>query len=421
MRMSRAKPRCGAIIAFVAALGVGVATYITIADSGGGAPDLPGRRRRLRDRRQSSYSHIAGVNVAIFGIVGYVALLATAFFANDAARFGGFALALGGFGFSIYLTYLEIFKIEAICQWCVASAVLMTILFLLNATRLIGYAGTDDRRGAAKQDLRPATTTGGTDEQQAGAGEAARRAAAGRTQGRQPATAASGCCRSAPAPSSWSIVAVVVLIVVNASSSDSGGDARTRGSRRRSTSCSTGFLRKAWCSGDPTAPVELIEFGDLQCPVCKAYSEEVLPHDDRRAGQEGRSEDRSSATSRSSAKNRSRPAPPRSPPATRAAAGTSSSSSTATRAKSAPATSTDEFLDRDRQRRRASRTSPNGTRNARARSRPKEVEATTEEAQQFGFNGTPSFAIKGPSTNGLELLRNIGSAGELEEAIEDAS
>ena len=58
------------------------------------------------------------------------------------ARFGGFAVALGGFGFSVYLTYLEIFKIEAICQWCVASAVLMTILFLLNATRLIGYAGT---------------------------------------------------------------------------------------------------------------------------------------------------------------------------------------------------------------------------------------------------------------------------------------
>ena len=71
-------------------------------------------------------------------------LLATAFFANDLARFGGFAIALGGFGFSVYLTYLEIFKIEAICQWCVASAVLMTILFLLNATRLIGYAGTTD-------------------------------------------------------------------------------------------------------------------------------------------------------------------------------------------------------------------------------------------------------------------------------------
>ncbi len=70
-------------------------------------------------------------------------LLVTAFFASDLARFGGFAVALGGFGYSIYLTYLELFKIEAICQWCVASAVLMTILFLLNAARLIALRGTD--------------------------------------------------------------------------------------------------------------------------------------------------------------------------------------------------------------------------------------------------------------------------------------
>ncbi len=130
------------IIAFVAALGIGVATYITIADSGGGSPVCLAGGGGCETVANSSYSHIAGVNVAIFGIVGYVLLLASAFWANDAARFGGFAVALGGFGFSVYLTYLEIFKIEAICQWCVASAVLMTILFLLNATRLIGYAGT---------------------------------------------------------------------------------------------------------------------------------------------------------------------------------------------------------------------------------------------------------------------------------------
>jgi Predicted membrane protein len=136
------------IIAFVAALGIGVATYITIADSGGGAPACLAGGGGCETVANSSYSHVAGVNVAVFGIVGYIALLLSAFFANDLARFGGFAVALGGFGFSVYLTYLEIFKIEAICQWCVASAVLMTILFLLNATRLIGYAGTDGTAGA---------------------------------------------------------------------------------------------------------------------------------------------------------------------------------------------------------------------------------------------------------------------------------
>ncbi|MBK5218297.1 MAG: vitamin K epoxide reductase family protein [Thermoleophilia bacterium] len=135
-------------VAFVATLGIGVATYITIADSGGGAPACVAGGHGCATVAESSYSHIAGINVSVFGIIGYVLLLATAFFATDLARFAGFALALGGFGFSIYLTYLEIFEIEAICQWCVASAVLMTILFLLNATRLIGYAGTDGVTGA---------------------------------------------------------------------------------------------------------------------------------------------------------------------------------------------------------------------------------------------------------------------------------
>lgn len=128
-------------IAFVAAVGVGVATYITIADSGGGAPACIAGGSGCQTVADSTYSHVAGVNIAVFGVVGYVLILATAFFANDLARFGGFLLSLGGFGYSVFLTYLEIFKIEAICQWCVASAVVMTILFLLNATRLIGYAG----------------------------------------------------------------------------------------------------------------------------------------------------------------------------------------------------------------------------------------------------------------------------------------
>jgi len=133
------------LIAFVAALGIGVATYIAIADSGGGAPTCLAGGSGCQTVADSSYSHLAGVNVAVFGIVAYVLLLVSAFAANDAARLGGFAVALGGFGFSVYLTYIEIFKIEAICQWCVASAVLMTILFLLGATRLIGYAGAEER------------------------------------------------------------------------------------------------------------------------------------------------------------------------------------------------------------------------------------------------------------------------------------
>jgi uncharacterized membrane protein len=128
-------------IAFVAALGVGVASYIALAAAGGDAPVCLAGSSGCETVAESSWSHVAGINIAVFGIVGYALLLATAFFANDLARFGGFVLALGGLGYSVFLTYVELFKIEAVCQWCIASAALMTILFLLCATRLIAYAG----------------------------------------------------------------------------------------------------------------------------------------------------------------------------------------------------------------------------------------------------------------------------------------
>jgi uncharacterized membrane protein len=89
----------------------------------------------------SKYSHIAGINIAAIGIAGYVLILGAAALRGDPGRFAGLMFALIGFGFSAYLTYLELFVIDAICQWCVASAVLMTILFGLNAIRMVGYVG----------------------------------------------------------------------------------------------------------------------------------------------------------------------------------------------------------------------------------------------------------------------------------------
>ena len=91
----------------------------------------------------SSYSHLFGVNVAVFGIAGYLGLLGAAFVPGDAGRFAGLLFALVGFGFSAYLTYLELFVIDAICQWCVASAVLMTLALAVNAVRAFGYTGTE--------------------------------------------------------------------------------------------------------------------------------------------------------------------------------------------------------------------------------------------------------------------------------------
>jgi uncharacterized membrane protein len=47
--------------------------------------------------------------------------------------------ALAGAGFSLYLTYLELWVIDAICQWCVASAVLMVLLAVLMTVRLLRH------------------------------------------------------------------------------------------------------------------------------------------------------------------------------------------------------------------------------------------------------------------------------------------
>ena len=132
------------IATFLATFGIGVATYIAIAESGGGSPVCLAGGHGCQTVAESSYSHLLGVNIAVFGIVGYVLLLGCALLRGDAARMGGFLISLVGFGYSVYLTQLEVFKIEAICQWCVASAVLMTLIFAANATRMLAYVGRDE-------------------------------------------------------------------------------------------------------------------------------------------------------------------------------------------------------------------------------------------------------------------------------------
>ena len=128
--------------AFCAAFGIGIATYIALSAAGGDAPACIAGSHGCLTVAESSYSHLLGINVAVFGIVGYVLLLATSTLRGDPARLAGFALSLTGFGFSVYLTYLELFVIDAICQWCVASAIVMTILFAISATRMVRYVGT---------------------------------------------------------------------------------------------------------------------------------------------------------------------------------------------------------------------------------------------------------------------------------------
>lgn len=92
----------------------------------------------------SSYSRIAGIHVSIFGLIGYALIAGATIWRGDNARLAAFFLSLFGFGFSLYLTYLELWEILAICQWCVSSAIAMTMLFVVNTCRLIVFYGTGE-------------------------------------------------------------------------------------------------------------------------------------------------------------------------------------------------------------------------------------------------------------------------------------
>ncbi len=82
--------------------------------------------------RQSGFSTIMGVPVAALGVAGYSVILIV-FLISMKKRIKWlllYILALAGFVFSAYLTYIELFVIKAVCMYCIVSAVLMTIIFI---------------------------------------------------------------------------------------------------------------------------------------------------------------------------------------------------------------------------------------------------------------------------------------------------
>jgi uncharacterized membrane protein len=90
--------------------------------------------------QSSVYSKLAGIPVALLGLLGYITILVTLFIRGEIGRLGGFGVALIGFGFSMYLTYRELFTLKEICEWCVASACLMTALLVLTSIRYLRAA-----------------------------------------------------------------------------------------------------------------------------------------------------------------------------------------------------------------------------------------------------------------------------------------
>lgn len=94
---------------------------------------------------KSKYSRpFWGIHLSIWGLIGYAAILAATAWRGDNARLAAFGLSVFGFAASLVLRYLELWEIGAACQWCWASAVMMTMLMVVNSLRLVGSYGRDE-------------------------------------------------------------------------------------------------------------------------------------------------------------------------------------------------------------------------------------------------------------------------------------
>jgi uncharacterized membrane protein len=134
----------------LATIGMGWAAYLTYVHYSGAAPVCSLKGDLCAAVQKSAYSELIGIPVALIGAIGYLAILASLLASDgEQARFATAALTLGGFAFSVYLTYREVFTLNKICEDCVASAVIMTILMCLSVWRFLrGDAGSAGVRGA---------------------------------------------------------------------------------------------------------------------------------------------------------------------------------------------------------------------------------------------------------------------------------
>lgn len=130
------------VIALLALFGVLVATYLALYKAGAIA-ELACSVGSCETVQLSRWATLLGLPVAAWGVVFYLVLLGVSLGGLQGpwaeSRHVSLALvALTGWGvlFSAWLTYLELFVIKAICQWCVVSAVLVTITFVVSALDL---------------------------------------------------------------------------------------------------------------------------------------------------------------------------------------------------------------------------------------------------------------------------------------------
>jgi uncharacterized membrane protein len=140
----------------LAVIGLGVAIYLTYVHYSGTKPACTAGASCIKVQT-SQWSKLAGVPVALIGLIGYITILGSLLVPDrEETRLATLGLTLIGFLFSGYLTYRELFSIHAICEWCASSAVILTILLVCAVIR---YVITDESAARSAAASAPSRTT----------------------------------------------------------------------------------------------------------------------------------------------------------------------------------------------------------------------------------------------------------------------
>lgn len=122
-------------IAVLALAGAGVAAYLTVTKLSGSAPVCA--TGGCETVQSSRYSELAGIPVALLGLIGYVVIAGSAAVRGEVAAAIGAAAALGGAFYAAYLLYVQAAVIDAYCQWCLTSDAILFVLVPLTLLRLL--------------------------------------------------------------------------------------------------------------------------------------------------------------------------------------------------------------------------------------------------------------------------------------------
>ena len=144
------------VVAALALAGIFVALYLTLYKLGA-IGELSCRVGSCETVNSSPWAVFLGAPVAAWGVGFYVATFAVAIaglrprFSED-RRLSLLLVLMSGVGvlFSAWLTYLELFVIHAICQWCVVSAVIVTAIFLFSLRDYLGRGSPENAAGESK-------------------------------------------------------------------------------------------------------------------------------------------------------------------------------------------------------------------------------------------------------------------------------